>query len=236
LIFLTRVVFGQLDFGTYRISSDTFYILTGRNFSELEISKNKSFVYTYQTSLGCLLWYDLQGAWETEKDQLILTDTVTSFHPIVGFVKNMDTDNDKISINVRSKDNKPMGGVKIKYLFKNAIDTLTGVTDENGNLSIDTENIKIKHKETGKMRVIDDVELWIVHTTKQGQDQTANNFSTLSSEIECVIDDNAVNKKVRRTTIYKIEKDNLIFQSQSFGEDDARPGGYLYGNFRLVKE
>lgn len=229
-------MFGQLEYGTYKISNDTPRILTGRNFSELLIHKNKTFTYKYLTSVSCFLWYDSYGTWETKKDQLILSDTITSFHPIVDFVKNMDTDNSKVSITVRSKDNKPMDGVKIEYLFKNYIDTLTGVTDGAGNLTIDTRNIEIKNKESGKIRVIDNVEVWIVHTTKQGQDWTTNNFSTLSSEIECIIDNNAVDKRVKRTTVYKIENDNLIFQSQTFSEDDARPGHYLYGNFKLVKE
>jgi hypothetical protein len=236
LSFLTGVVFAQLEFGTYKISNDTPHILTGRNFSELLIHRDKTFTYKYLTSVSCFLWYDKQGTWETKNDQLILTDTVVSFHPIVDFVKNKDTDNDKISITVRTKDNRPMKGVKIKYLFKNAPDTLTGATNSEGNLTIDTSNKKQKTKGNRKIKIIDDVKIWVVHFNKNGQDWTTNNFITLSSEIECIIDNDAVDEEVIRTTNYKIDKDNLIYQSQTFSKQDARPGQYLYGDFRLVKE
>gem|GEM_PF-3871524 len=232
LTLLTQIAFGQLEFGTYKISSDTFHILTGRNFSELVIEDNKTFTYKYLTSVSCFLWYDSHGTWETKNEQLILTDTIVSFHPIVDFVKNKDTDNDKISIMVRSKDNKPIKGVTIKYQFKSGTDTSTGTTNANGNFTIDTRN----KKENEKREVIDEVEIWIVHINKKGQDWTTNNFSTLSAEIECVIDDNAADEEVIRTTTYKIEKDNLVYQSQTFSKDDVRAGRYLYGNFRLVRE
>lgn len=234
LVFLTRVVFGQLEFGTYKISSDTFHILTGRNFSELVIDSNKTFTYRYLTSVSCFLWYDSHGTWEAKNDQLILTDTIISFHPIVDFVRNNDTDNDKISITIKSKENKPMNGVEIKYQFKNETSTLTGTTNVDGNFTIDTRNKRnIKGSERN---IIDDVEIWIVHVNKEGQDWTTNNFSTLSAEIECVIDDNAVDEEVIRTTTYKIEENNLVYQSQTYNQDNVRPGRYLYGNFRFVKE
>lgn len=236
--FLTSLVFGQLEFGTYRISSDTFHILTGRNFSQLTINKDKTFTYKYLTSLSCFLWYDSYGTWETKNDQLILTDTITSFHPIVDIVSDTETDNDKISITIKSKDSEPIKGVKIKFLFKNEIDTLFGETNGYGTVTIDTRDKNKKTNETnGKIVIIDDVEIWIVHINKKGQDWTTNHFSTLSSEIECAIDDNAVDEEeVVRTTTYKIEKDNLVYQSQTFSKDNVKPRQYLYGNFRFVKE
>ena len=181
LTLLSRVVFAQLEFGTYKISSDTFHILTGRNVSELVIDSNKTFTYKYLTSVSCFLWYDLHGTWEAKSDQLILIDTIISFHPIVDFVRNKDTDNDKISITIRSKDNKPINGVKIKYQFKNETRTLTGTTNVDGNFTIDTRNKKNK-KGIEKRNVVDDVEIWIVHVNEKGQDWTTNNFSTLSAE------------------------------------------------------
>jgi hypothetical protein len=232
LTLLTGVAFGQLEFGTYKISSDTFRTETGQDFSELVINNNKTFTYKYLTTVSCFLWYDSYGTWETQNDQLVLTDTIISFHPIIDFVKNKNTDNDKIAITTLTNDNKPIKGVKIMYRFKNETNRLTGTTNANGKFIIDTKN----RKGNTKGEIIPDVEIWIFHIGKNGQEWTTNNFSTLSAEIDCVIDDNAVDEEVIRITTYKIEKNNLVYTSQTFSKDNVRPRRYLNGDFRFVNE
>ena len=121
------------------------------------------------------------------------------------------------------------------YVFKNAKDTLFGITNSEGKFIIDTKDRGATKKE-GKYRTVDDVEIWVVYFSKKRQDQTTNNFSDLSADIECVIDDNAKNEVALRTTIYKIDKTNLVYLSQRFDKEDVRPGRYLFGNYSFDKE
>jgi hypothetical protein len=233
--FIFQTTFAQLKYGTYKITGDTKDFGGGTLFSELIIKKNKTFTYKYLTSVSCFLWYDSDGKWAVSKDTLVLTDTVISHHPVVNFSKNKETNDNKISILVKTKQDKPIQGIKVLYIYKNSKDTLSGLTDPEGKFIIDTKNRTATIKQ-GKYRSVDDVEIWIVYFTKKGQDQTTNNFSDLSSEIECVIDDEAKSKAAIRTTSYKIENKNLIYLTQRYDKEDVRPGRYLFGSFAFDKE
>lgn len=234
-LFSFQTTFGQLKLGAYKIISDTTSYFEGRLFSELIFKPDKTFTYKYLTSISCFLWYDSYGKWETNKDTLTLIDTIISHHSVVNFTKFKETDDNKISITVKTKHNAPMQGIKILYIFKNSKDTLFGLTNAQGQFIIDTKDITAT-KKTEKHRSVDDVEIWIVYFSKKGQDQTTNNFSDLSADIECVIDDDAKNEAVLRTTVYKIDKSNLVYLSQRFDKEDVRPGRYLFGNFKFDKE
>jgi hypothetical protein len=233
--FIFQTTFAQIKYGTYKITGDTKDFGGGTLFSELIIKKNKTFTYKYLTSLSCFLWYDSDGKWSISKDTLVLTDTVISHHPVVDFTRNKETNDNKISILVKTKQDKPIKGIKVLYIYKNSTDTLSGLTNSEGKFIINTKD-RTATKKTGKYRRVDDVEIWIVYFTKAGQEQTTNNFSDLSAEIECVIDDEAKNEAVIRTTTYKIEKTNLIYLTQRYDKEDVRPGRYLFGNFTFDNE
>lgn len=233
--FIVNTTFGQIKYGTYKITGDTKEFGGGNLFSELIIKKNKTFTYKYLTSMSCFLWYDSDGKWTVNKDTLFLTDSVISYHPVVNFTKNKETNDNKISILVKTKQDKPIQGIKILYIFKNSKDTLSGYTNSEGKFIIDTKNRTATKKE-GKYRSVDDVEIWIVYFTTKGQDQTTNNFSDLSTEIECVIDDTAKNEAVIRTTTYKIDKTNLVYLTQWYDKEDVRLRRHLFGNFTFDKE
>ncbi len=233
--FIFQSTFAQIKYGTYKITGDTKDFGGGHLFSELIIKKNKTFTYKYLTSLSCFLWYDSDGKWAITKDTLVLTDTVISHHPVVNFTKYKETNDNKISILVKTKQDKPIQGIKVLYIYKNSKDTLSGLTDSEGKFIIDTKNRTATIKQ-GKYRRVDDVEIWIVYFTKKGQNQTTNNFCDLSSEIECVIDDEAKSEAAIRTTIYKIENKNLIYLTQQFDKKDVRPERYLFGSFKFEKE
>jgi hypothetical protein len=231
ILFLSfQTVFGQFKIGSYTIISDTTSYFEGKLFSQLTFKKNKTFKYKYRTSVSCFLWYDSNGKWEVSHDTLVLTDTVISHNPVVDFIKSKETNDNKISILIKTKQDKPIQGIKILYIFKNSKDTLSGLTNSDGKFIIDTKDRSSIKKES-KFRSIDDVEIWIVYFTKSGQEKTTNNFSDLSSEIECVIDDEAKNEAVLRTTVYKIEDKNLVYLSQIYNKQYVRPGQYLFGNF-----
>ena len=235
--FLFQTTLAQLRFGTYKITGETKDFGGGTLFSELIVKKDNSFTYKYLTSISCFLWYDSHGKWTINKDTLILTDSVLSYHPLVEFVKKKTTDDNRISILVKTKENKPIQGVKVKYLFKNSKDTLSGLTNAKGKLIIDTKDrIPAATETDGEYRTVDDVEIWIVYFSKGKKDQTTNTFSDLSEEMECVIDNNAENKSVIRTTYYKIDKGNLLYLSQRYNATNVRPGRYLFGDFKFEKE
>lgn len=223
---------GQLKHGTYKISTDTVEFGGAKNFSELSINQDKTFTYKYLTTMSCFLWYDCQGKWEVRNGNLILTDSVYSFHPVVDFTRNRQTDNGRISISVTTKKGEPIAGIKILYLFENSKDTLAGHTNLRGEFVINTAN----KSSNPKTKLIDDVEIWVVYFDKKQQDWTTNNFSSLSAEMECVIDDNAVDELVLRTTTYKIKNSDLIFTSRTFSKKDPRPNQQIFGNFRFEKE
>ncbi len=230
-----QTTFGQLKLGTYKIISDTTSYFEGHLFSELIFKPEKTFTYKYLTSVSCFLWYDSYGKWKTNKDTLTLVDTVISHHSVVNFAKYKETNDNKISISIRTKQSKPIQGIKVLYIFKNSKDTLFGITNSEGKFIIETKDRLATRKE-GKYRSVDDVEVWVVYFSKKGQEQTTNTFSNLSADIECVIDDNAKNEVVMRTTLYRIDKTNLVYLSQRFDKEDVRPGGYLFGNFKFDKE
>ena len=230
-----QTIFGQLRLGTYKIISDTTNYYEGSLFSELIFKPEKTFTYKYLTSVSCYLWYDSYGKWEINNDTLTLTDTVISHYPIVNFAKYKERNDNKINISIKTTQSKPIQGIKVLYIFKNSKDTLFGITNSEGKFSIETKD-RFATKKEGKYRNVDDVEIWIVYFTKKGQEQTTNTFSDLSADIECVIDDNAKNEVVMRKTLYKIDKTNLVYLSQSFDKEDVRPGRYLFGNFRFEEE
>jgi hypothetical protein len=87
-----------------------------------------------------------------------------------------------------------------------------------------------------KTKLIDDVEIWVVYFDKKQQDWTTNNFSSLSAEMECVIDDNAFDELILRTTTSKIKNSDLIYTSRTFSKKDPRPNQNLFGNFKFEKE
>lgn len=234
-VFILQATFAQVKYGKYKITSDTRDFGGGTLFSELIIKNDKTFTYKYLTSLSCFLWYSSDSTWATNKDTLVLTDIVISQHPVVNFTKNKETNDNKISILVKTKQNKPIQDIKILYIFKNSNDTLSGFTNSEGKFIIDTKTRAATKKE-GKYRSVDDIEIWVVYFSKKRQDQTTNNFSDLSADIECVIDDDAKNETVLRTTTYKIDNANLVYLSQRYNKEDIRSGRYLYGNFKLEKE
>ncbi len=234
LVFQTA--FGQLKLGTYKIISDTISYFEGHLFSRLIFKPKNRFTYKYLTSVSCYLWYDSNGKWATNNDTLTLIDNVISYHPVINFNKYKKTDDNEVLITIKTKNNQPIQGIKILYIFKNSKDTLFGTTNSQGKFIIDTKD-RIAIKKEGKYRSVDDLVIWVVYfNKKKGKDQTTNTFSDLSADIECVIDDNAKNESVIRTTIYKIDKTNLIYLSQRFDKEDVRPGRYLFGNYRFDKQ
>lgn len=221
-----QTAFGQIKTGTYHITGDTKTFGGGNLFSELIIKKNNTFIYKYRTSSGRRLWYDAEGKWKINKDRLTLIDTITSYHSILT-LRNQRTNDGQIFISAITKQHKPVAGIRISYLFKGAKDTLSGFTNSEGIFVIDT-----KDRVATKSEVIDDVEIWVVYFNKY----TTNTFSDLSAKIECIIDDDARNEEVVRTTIYKIENPNLVYLSQQFDKEDVQPGRYLYGDFTFKEE
>lgn len=235
-IFLSfQKAYGQFKKGTYTIISDTTSYFEGSLFSRLTFKKNKTFVYEYRASISCFLWYDSHGQWAVNHDTLTLTDTVISHHPVINFTNYKKTDDNKLCLLLKTKEGKPLQGIKVLYIFKYLNDTVSGFTSPEGKFEADTRNRTAAKKE-GKYRSVDDAEIWVTYINKSGQDQTTNSFSDLSAEIECVIDDEAKNEAVLRTTIYKIEGNNLVYQSQRYDKENVRPGRYLFGNFRFGKE
>lgn len=232
---MLQVAFGQLKYGTYEISDETIEVFGSRNFSRLIINSDNTFTYKYLTSLSCLLWYDSRGNWEAEDGYLILTDSIYSYHPVIDFVVEQYKGDNKVSILVITKDEKPIESIRIDYIFKNSADTLVGYTNSQGKLIISTTGIA-PQIQTGDFISIDDIEIWVVYSDPKGRDQTTNTLCTLSADIKCVIDNNAVDEKMLRTTKYKIRGSDLTYDSQTFSKEDPRPGGYLYGNFRFEKE
>lgn len=232
---ILQTTFAQIQFGTYKITGDTTDFGGGTLFSELIIKSNNTFKYKFLTSMSCFLWYDIDGKWSIDKDTLVLSDNVISHHSVVTFTKNIETNDNKISILTKTKKNKPLHGIKILYIFNNSKDTLSGFTNSEGKFIIDTKG-RIATKKEGKFRSVDDVEIWVIYSSKRGHDQTTNNFSYLSATIECVIDDNAKDEAVVRTTRYKIEKSSLVFISQSYDKNNVRPLRHLFGDFKFEKE
>jgi hypothetical protein len=225
-----QTVFGQIKTGTYHITGDTTTFGEGNLFSELIIKKDGTFIYKYRTSSGRRLWYDSEGKWKMNKDRLTLIDTIISYHSVLT-LKNQRTDDGQIFISAITKQHKPVAGIKISYLFKGAKDTLSGFTNSEGTFVIDTKNIVAT-----KSEVIDDVEIWAVYVNEKGKGYTTNTFSDLAAKIECIIDDDARNETVIRTTIYKIDKLKMVYLSQQFDKKDIQPGRYLYGDFTFKEE
>jgi hypothetical protein len=225
------MTFGQLKYGTYKMSSKSVDRRLGENFSELLINQDNTFKYKYLTTLSCLLWYDVTGRWDINNGNLVLTDSVYSYHPVVDFIQNKPTNDYQISISVTTKDRRPIQGVKISYLFKNSRDTLSGQTNSHGEFSIETR----KRPRSKTSTSIDDVEIWVVYFDNKNQDWTTNTFSSLSAEIKCIIDKDAVDELVLRTTTYKIQNEDLIYESQIFSKADSQPDQHLFGNFRFEK-
>jgi hypothetical protein len=233
--FIFQTTFAQFKYGTYKITGDAKDFGGGTLFSELIIKQNKTFTYKYLTSTSCFLWYDSYGKWETNKDTLTLIDTVISHHPVVNFTKYKETNDNKISISIRTNQSRPIQGIKVLYIFKDSKDTLFGITNSEGKFVIETKN-RLAIKKERKYRSVDDLEIWVVYFRKNGQEQTTNIFSDLSADIECVIDDNAKNEAAIRTTTYKIQNSNLIYLNQLYDKEDVRPGRYLFGSFKFDKE
>lgn len=229
-----QFVFGQINYGTYKLSSDTIGFGNSRNFSEIVINRNHTFVYKYRTSLSCFVWYDSKGKWEFSKNNLALIDSVWSYHPVVDFTKSVETSKRQITLIVKGKDQIPIQGIVIEYKFKDSEVTQEGITDEEGKFLINTAGIKEKiHNRNDSVRSVDDVEIWIRYVDKRKIDRSTNTFTTLSEDIECIIDDSAVDEKIVRTTTYQVIKDELIYVTQSFSKPDAQPGQYLFGNFKF---
>jgi hypothetical protein len=225
-----QTVLGQMKTGTYQITGDTKSFGGGNLFSELIIKKDGMFIYKYRTSLGRRLWYDSEGKWKINKDRLTLIDTVISYHSILT-LKNQRTNDGQIFISAITKQHKPVAGIKISYLFKGSKATLSGFTNSEGIFVIDTKNRVVTNSE-----VVDDVEIWAVYLNEKGEEYTSSTTSDMSAKIDCIIDDDARNEAVVRTTIYKIEKLNLVYLSQRFDKENVEPGRYLYGDFAFKEE
>jgi len=157
-----------------------------------------------------------------------------SFHPVVNFTRHKETNDSRIAILVKTKQNAPIEGIRILTIFKNSRDTLAGYTNADGKVIISTKG-RTANKKDGKLLSIDDVEIFVCHFSKD-QDQSTNNFSGLSSEMECVIDDDAKDEAVIRITTYKIDGPNLFYLNQWYNKENVRPGRYLSGSFKFDRE
>lgn len=232
-LLISQFLIGQFRPGTYRIISDS-NDLFGNYFSELIFKEDNTYIYLFRTP-SCSMWYDSEGSWETNEDSLVLKDEVISFGWPVRFWST-DTCENGVFITVKNKDGSLIQGAKIKYVFLNSKDTNIAYSNSYGKAFINTAGIPEQKKE-GKFRVVDDISFVLeFYSEKTKKTIWGNNFSTLNENIICIVDEDAKNETVIRTTTYEIKNSFLNFIHQEFSKPDVSPLHHLYGNFKYKTE
>lgn len=225
LLTLFNITFGQTDTLKFKQFGDSI------EFSEFKLNPNKTFIFHHYNMRSCWTWYSVAGTWKTDNNKIIFTDTIHWEEDIIRLDTSINNKTDYILITVKSDNGEPLKGIKVKYGLRWGNSNNSYVTDEKGEIKISKSFIS-KQKQKGD----DDnsVEFAIHFSNKKSSEcSMSTSFEASYNRVDITIVDNPKEELIIRTTTYRIDNNNIYFETQHFTGDKGY-GIQNWGNFKLT--